>query len=85
VCTQDPETATVRVEGGETLVTEESAGTGGFEMSQVAIRIDPIGIVECPLTDPASAPNQGDEGAPDAWLVLRRPVLHALDGIRAGD
>jgi hypothetical protein len=31
----------------------------------------PIGTVESPLTDRASAPKQGDEGAPEAWLVLR--------------
>jgi tRNA-Thr(GGU) m(6)t(6)A37 methyltransferase TsaA len=54
-------------------------------MSQGAIRIEPIGIVESPLTDPASAPNQGDEGAPDAWLVFQRSVLEALEGIGAGD
>jgi tRNA-Thr(GGU) m(6)t(6)A37 methyltransferase TsaA len=45
----------------------------------------PIGAVESPLTDPASAPKQGDEGAPDAWLVLRPEVADGLDGIRPGD
>jgi tRNA-Thr(GGU) m(6)t(6)A37 methyltransferase TsaA len=47
--------------------------------------LEPIGRVESPLTDLASAPNQGDEGAPDAWLVFEPAVLEALDGIRAGD
>jgi tRNA-Thr(GGU) m(6)t(6)A37 methyltransferase TsaA len=47
--------------------------------------ITPIGRVESPLTDPASAPNQGDEGAPDAWLAFEPEVLEGLDGIRAGD
>jgi tRNA (Thr-GGU) A37 N-methylase len=37
------------------------------------------------LTDPASAPRQGDEGAPQAWIVFEAAVLPALDGIRAGD
>jgi tRNA-Thr(GGU) m(6)t(6)A37 methyltransferase TsaA len=32
--------------------------------------VQPIGWVESPLVDPAVAPRQGDEGAPDAWLVL---------------
>ena len=45
----------------------------------------PIGSVESPLTDPASAPKQGDEGAPDAWLVIRPEVAEGLDGIRPGD
>ena len=30
------------------------------------LQLVPIGRVESPLTDPGSAPNQGDEGAPDA-------------------
>jgi tRNA-Thr(GGU) m(6)t(6)A37 methyltransferase TsaA len=45
----------------------------------------PIGRVESPLTDPADAPKQGFEGAPDAWIVFEPHVLDALDGIRAGD
>jgi tRNA-Thr(GGU) m(6)t(6)A37 methyltransferase TsaA len=45
----------------------------------------PIGTVESPLTDRASAPKQGDEGAPEAWLVLRSEVADGLDGIRPGD
>jgi tRNA-Thr(GGU) m(6)t(6)A37 methyltransferase TsaA len=44
-----------------------------------------VGKVESPLTDPAAAPRQGDEGAPDAWLVFEPAFLDALDGIRAGD
>ena len=47
--------------------------------------VTPIGTVESPLSDPASAPNQGDEGAPDAWLVFEPGVLDALDGIHVGD
>jgi tRNA-Thr(GGU) m(6)t(6)A37 methyltransferase TsaA len=45
----------------------------------------PIGTVESPLTDPASAPKQGDEGAPDAWLVFEADVFDALEGIRPDD
>ena len=45
----------------------------------------PIGHVESPLTDPADAPKQGGEGAPEAWLVLEPHVLDALDGTRPGD
>ena len=44
-----------------------------------------IGTVESPLTDRASAPKQGDEGAPDAWLVFEPEVADALEGIRVGD
>jgi tRNA-Thr(GGU) m(6)t(6)A37 methyltransferase TsaA len=44
-----------------------------------------IGRVESPLLDPASAPKQGDEGAPEAWLVFEPAVLEGLDGIGVGD
>jgi tRNA (Thr-GGU) A37 N-methylase len=54
-------------------------------MTQPSFAITPIGTVESPLTDPASAPNQGDEGAPDAWLVFEPAVVEALGGIQAGD
>ena len=49
------------------------------------LTLTPIGTVESPLADPAAAPKQGDEGAPDAWLVLEAAVLPALEGIAAGD
>jgi tRNA-Thr(GGU) m(6)t(6)A37 methyltransferase TsaA len=32
-----------------------------------------------------SAPKQGDEGAPDAWLSFEPDVLDALQGIEPGD
>jgi tRNA-Thr(GGU) m(6)t(6)A37 methyltransferase TsaA len=44
-----------------------------------------IGTVESPLTDRASAPKQGDEGAPEAWLVFDERVAEGLDGIAVGD
>ena len=47
--------------------------------------LNPIGYIESPLTDLASAPRQADEGAPAAWLVFDREVLPALANLRAGD
>jgi tRNA-Thr(GGU) m(6)t(6)A37 methyltransferase TsaA len=44
-----------------------------------------IGTVESPLVDRASAPKQGDEGAPEAWLVFEPGMAEGLDGIAAGD
>jgi tRNA-Thr(GGU) m(6)t(6)A37 methyltransferase TsaA len=44
-----------------------------------------VGTVESRLIDLASAPKQGDEGAPDAWLVFEERFADALDGIAAGD
>jgi tRNA-Thr(GGU) m(6)t(6)A37 methyltransferase TsaA len=51
----------------------------------VVIELRPIGRVESSLTDPAAAPRQGDEGAPDARIVLEPDVVEALDGIEVGD
>jgi len=47
--------------------------------------LHPIGRVESPLTEREAAPKQGDEGAPDAWLVFEEPVLEGLLGIEPGD
>jgi tRNA-Thr(GGU) m(6)t(6)A37 methyltransferase TsaA len=44
-----------------------------------------IGVVYSSLRDVADAPNQGDEGAPDARLELEASLLPALDGVTAGD
>ena len=57
----------------------------GVNVNQRRFELAPIGRVESPLTDPASAPKQGDEGAPEAWLAFEPAVLEGLEGIRAGD
>ncbi|MQY08018.1 tRNA (N6-threonylcarbamoyladenosine(37)-N6)-methyltransferase TrmO [Actinomadura macrotermitis] len=44
----------------------------------------PVGRVESPLTDRAAAPLQGDEGAPDAWLVIDPRARAALHGLAIG-
>jgi len=44
-----------------------------------------IGRVESPLRLRDEAPKQGDEGAPDAWLVFDEAMRDGLDGIAAGD
>jgi tRNA-Thr(GGU) m(6)t(6)A37 methyltransferase TsaA len=48
------------------------------------IELTPIGRVESELTDPASAPKQGMEGAPDAWLAFEVSVLDGLEGLEPG-
>lgn len=54
-------------------------------MGDANYELRPIGRVESPLTDPASAPKQGNEGAPEASIVFEREMLEALDGIEVGD
>ena len=44
-----------------------------------------VAVVESPLTDRASAPKQGDEGAPEATIVFEAGFLPALEGVAAGD
>ena len=51
---------------------------GGYELW-------PIGRVQSPLTERASAPHQGDEGAPDVWLFLDEPLAPAMRGLAVGD
>lgn len=53
-------------------------------MNQTSFELIPIGRVESPLTDRASAPKQGHEGSPEAWLVFEPWVLEGLEGIQAG-
>ena len=44
-----------------------------------------IGRVESTLVDPAAAPKQGHEGAPEVWLVFEAAVGAGLADLRAGD
>lgn len=54
-------------------------------MTKEQVELMPIGRVESPLDDPAEAPKQGDEGAPDAWLFLAADLVEGLRGIAVGD
>ena len=54
-------------------------------MSPDSFEVRPIGRVESELIDPAAAPKQGHEGAPDAWLVFEPEVLDGLEGLAPGD
>ena len=51
----------------------------------MSFQVQPVEFVESVLTDLATAPMQGHEGAPDAWLVFEEGVLDALDGLAVGD
>ncbi len=46
--------------------------------------IQVLGRVSSSLTELDSAPRQGDEGAPDAWIEFEPAVLEALAGIEPG-
>lgn len=46
--------------------------------------VRPVGQVSSSLTELADAPRQGDEGAPEAWLVFDASVERALTGLAPG-
>lgn len=54
-------------------------------MNEPNYELTPVGWVESPLTERASAPKQGSEGAPEASIVFEPDAIDALDGVRAGD
>jgi tRNA-Thr(GGU) m(6)t(6)A37 methyltransferase TsaA len=50
-----------------------------------SFELKPIGRVESSLTDPAAAPRQADEGAPEAVLVFEPDVRAALRTLHPGE
>jgi tRNA-Thr(GGU) m(6)t(6)A37 methyltransferase TsaA len=46
--------------------------------------VRPVGRVASELVDRAGAPKQGDEGAPDAWLVFEPWVADAMRDLAVG-
>jgi tRNA-Thr(GGU) m(6)t(6)A37 methyltransferase TsaA len=55
------------------------------DLSSPDFVLRPIGRVKSSLTSTADAPRQGDEGAPDAYVILDSDVQAGLDGIAVGD
>jgi tRNA-Thr(GGU) m(6)t(6)A37 methyltransferase TsaA len=62
----------------------EPAAAPGTGPEDQVYAIDPIGVVRSPLTDPATAPKQGDEGAPEAWLEFDGRFRTGLRDLRPG-
>jgi tRNA-Thr(GGU) m(6)t(6)A37 methyltransferase TsaA len=76
-----PKTLAAKLDSAEISPPEIMAKSPAGQSYEVR----PIGRVESPLVDPATAPNQGDEGSPDAWLVFDTSVMAGLGDLRAGD
>lgn len=47
--------------------------------------VTPVGTVSSPLEDPADAPCQGDEAAPQALVMIEPTAAPAMSGLSAGD
>ena len=54
-------------------------------MSETDYTLSPVGFLSSPLKSREEAPNQGREGAPDAWLEVNETVAEGLEGIAVGD
>jgi tRNA-Thr(GGU) m(6)t(6)A37 methyltransferase TsaA len=54
-------------------------------MNDTRYELRPIGWIESPLVDVVNAPNQGDEGAPDAWIALRPEQRTAMRDLKVGE
>ncbi|MGH2826141.1 MAG: tRNA (N6-threonylcarbamoyladenosine(37)-N6)-methyltransferase TrmO [Actinomycetota bacterium] len=54
-------------------------------MDNRRLLLKPIGTVESPLIDRESAPKQGREGSPDAWLNFEPAVKEGLEDVRVGE
>jgi tRNA-Thr(GGU) m(6)t(6)A37 methyltransferase TsaA len=54
-------------------------------MSETNYILAPVGFLHSPLKSREEAPNQGYEGAPDAWLEVNETVAEGLEGIAVGD
>jgi len=67
------------VTGGE-RVDGQVSGRDSLPVFQLR----PIGVVRSELSDRDAAPKQGDEGAPDAWLVFDDDLDDALRDLEAG-
>ena len=50
----------------------------------IEYELSPIGFVDSPLTDRSTAPKQGDEGSPHAWLDIDPDYAPGLAGLTVG-
>ena len=57
----------------------------GTHSTVTGTRLRPVGVIRSTLKSRGDAPRQGREGAPDAWLEVRRWAAEALHGLAVGD
>ncbi len=50
-------------------------------MNETIFEIRPIGVIQSRLSSREEAPNQGSEGAPDAWIDVDPAFAEGLQGI----
>jgi tRNA-Thr(GGU) m(6)t(6)A37 methyltransferase TsaA len=50
-------------------------------MIETSYEIKPIGVIRSELVNRETAPRQGNEGAPDAWVEVDSAIAEGLEGI----
>jgi tRNA-Thr(GGU) m(6)t(6)A37 methyltransferase TsaA len=58
---------------------------GAADGPDISFSVKPIGVVRSELVDPAEAPKQGDEGAPEAIVTVGSDYAPSLEETAAGD
>ena len=52
--------------------------------TNISTDLRPIGVVRSSLKRKEDCPLQGDEGAPEAWLMLDQKFVDGIDGLEVG-
>jgi hypothetical protein len=55
-----------------------------FLMAENDYLLRPIGVIESQLKTLNDCPKQGNEGAPDGWLIIDPALADGLDGLVVG-
>jgi len=58
---------------------------GAVDGPDISFSVKPIGVVRSELRDRDAAPKQGDEGAPEAAVVIGSNYMPSLEETRPGD
>jgi tRNA-Thr(GGU) m(6)t(6)A37 methyltransferase TsaA len=67
------------------VITFREANEHRHAQGHSSITVTPIGYVSSTLLERTEAPKQGDEGAPDAWLVIEPSFVDAARDLQVGD
>jgi tRNA-Thr(GGU) m(6)t(6)A37 methyltransferase TsaA len=71
----------VSMASGSRVQSRQKKWTERFER----LRLQPIGMIRSTIKSRKTAPKQGSEGAPDAWLEISSFAARGYEGISAGD
>src|SRR5262245_38162641 len=64
---------------------EEEVSRTARRNRSIGSRLRPVGVIRSTIKVRTGAPMQGSEGAPDAWLEVRRWAMKGLHRLNVGD